>query len=499
MTRYITANGEDVEIVEETRNGDRYYVATGVPIVKPMDLATGYVPREWIAASTEMENTHGGTGWDGTTPTVNHPRNRSEFSWHDPDRPEDDIVLAANEDVQETLGVGTVENDRFDGEYVRADIAINADEAREMGGEAADIVDDVEAGRGLEVSSQYLHAELPPGEYDGSYREDAKAIAAPDSVALIPNGRGVCSVVDGCGIAPGVAANVADYPDVGAISAGTDDPVSPQTGQGEGQRTMDNGSQMAGVRQLFSGIASLVGSAAGPTDGTTKSQTADTPDDDPRGGDGEAGEQNSNEPAESGADTTGNSTMKDDKREELIRFITANSELNEDSLEHMGDTCLKNTHEMVVANAANDGSDGPDADGGDDDDGTDDDDVSDADGGDGEGDGVDNTDDGLDAVMNRLDDLEDRMVTEDSIDQHVETAANQLEAEERAKKIVANSDEYDEDDVDWIAGLPEKELERKERGATQSGGLPAAGSPSFGATGNEDSVDGDDMPDLEVN
>lgn len=75
MTRYITANGEEVEIVEETRNGNQYYVATGVPIVKPMDLATGYVPREWVAASTEMENTHGGIGWDGTTPTVNHPRN----------------------------------------------------------------------------------------------------------------------------------------------------------------------------------------------------------------------------------------------------------------------------------------------------------------------------------------------------------------------------------------------------------------------------------------
>ncbi len=461
-----------------------------------MELATGYVPREWVAASTEMENTHGGTGWDGTTPTVNHPRNRSEFSWHDPERPEDDIVLAANEDVQETLGVGVVENDRFDGEYVRADIAINADETRGMGGEAADIVDDIEADRGLEVSSQYLHAELPPGEYDGEYRTNAKAIAAPDSVALIPNGRGVCSIDEGCGIAPGVTANIADHPGVGDLTAGPDDPGN----SGEGQRTMDNGSQMAGVRQLLSGIASLL-PAAGPTDETTKSQTANTPDGDPRGGDDSGGESDSDESAESDTDddTTANTSMKDNKREELIRFITANSELNEDSLEHMGDTCLQNTHEMVVANAADGGSDGSDADGGDDDDdGTDDDDDSDAD------DDGDVDDTGGDTIADMTADelgaeLRDQgFVTEDSIGEQVETAANQRKKEERAKTIVANSAEYGEDDVEWIADLPEKELERKERGATQTGGVPAPGG-AFGATGNAGGdVDVDDMPDLEV-
>lgn len=575
MTRYITANGEEVEIVEETRGGDQYYVATGVPIVKPMELATGYVPREWVAASTEMENTHGGTGWDGTTPTVNHPRNRSEFSWHDPERPEDDIVLAANEDVQETLGVGTVESDRFDGEYVRADIAINADEAREMGGEAADIVDDIEAGRGLEVSSQYLHAELPPGEYDGQYRENAKAIAAPDSVALVPNGRGVCSVEDGCGIAPGVAANVADYPDVGAISAGTDDSENPLRGvMGEGQRTMDNGSQMAGVRQLFSGIASLVGSAAGPHDGAAnRSETT---------GAATEGEGESSESPVDGDETdhemngTANATFEgqsvaeiigvvggtiepqvdelmdevrenledeydsdeveqimgsiggtltthvdsaldemsdqlrwdgDDpgsnsdtyhtanmNRDELIEEITANSNIKRDSLEGMGDTCLETTHENIVGNSEDDDPDDPDdTEAGDDD--RDNDDVDDDAGGDTLADmTIDDLTDGL---------KQQGFVTEDSIGEQVEATANELEREERAKRIVANSAEYDEDDVDWIAGLPEKELERKENGATQTGGVPATGGAgTFGATGNaggDGDVDTDDMPDLEVN
>ncbi|MXV62068.1 DUF2213 domain-containing protein [Natronorubrum sp. JWXQ-INN-674] len=571
MTRYITANGEEVEIVEETRNGDQYYVATGVPIVKPMELATGYVPREWVAASTEMENTHGCTGWDGTTPTVNHPRNHSEFSWHDPERPEDDIVLAANEDVQETLGVGTVENDRFDGEYVRADIAINADEAREMGGEAADIVDDIEAGRGLEVSSQYLHAELPPGEYDGEHRTNAKAIAAPDSVALVPNGRGVCSVEDGCGIAPGVAANVADYPDVGAISAGSDDPVSPQTGQGEGQRTMDNGSQMAGVRQLFSGLASLVGSAAGPKDpaanstettgAATEGESSESPVDDDTdhemngtanttfegqsvaeimgvvGGtiepqvdelmaevrenledeyDGDDVEEimgaiggtltahvdsavdemsdqlrwEDDEP-ESNSDTYHTANMD---RDDLIEEITANSNIKRDSLEGMGDTCLETTHKNIVGNA--DGGDDDDPEDGQDDDPTADD-----------ADDVDDTGGGTigDMTPQELGETlrEQGFVTEDAIGDQVEATANELEREERAKNIVANSAEYDSEDVDWIADLPEKELERKERGATQTGGAPAtSGTGAFGATGNaggDGDVDTDDMPDLEVN
>ncbi|MDJ1434782.1 hypothetical protein [Halostagnicola sp. A-GB9-2] len=499
MTRYITANGEAVKIIEETRDGDRHLVAKNVPIVKPMDLNTGYVPEASIEQSTGIENTHGTTGWSGTTPTVNHPRNHPSFSWHDPARPSDDVVLAANEDVQETLGVGDVENDHFDGEYVRADIAVNADRAEEMGGEAADIVDALESDGPLEVSSQYLHAELPPGEYDGEYRDDPKAIAAPDSVALIPNGKGVCSIDDGCGIAPGVTANVADYADVvgNTAIAGTDDPGN----AGEGQRTMGTGSQMAGVRQLLGSLSSLLGSAAGPTtDRTTKSQTAETPDADPRGGDDSDGESESDESAESDTDsnTTANTSMKDNKREELIRFITANSDLNEDSLEHMGDTCLENTHEMVVANASDDGSDGSDADGGDDD-GTDDDDDPGADDGNGDADDTNGDADGLDAVMNRLDDLESRMVTEDSIDQHVEATANQLEKEERAERIVANSAEYGEGDADWIADLPEKELDRKENAINASGGLPASSGGSIPATGNADGdVDTDDMPDLEV-
>ncbi|AXR80794.1 hypothetical protein [Natrarchaeobaculum sulfurireducens] len=200
---HLTINGSGhTEIVDEQRDGDRWLVAKDVPIVKPTDLSNGYVPEESVRASMNQENTHGGTGWSGTTATLNHPRNLPEFSWHNPARPTGEPVLAANDDVQETLGLGEIEDEYWDGTYIRADIAVNADRAEEMGGEAVDVVDALENNEPLDVSTQYIGAQLPPGEYDGRHRDQAEAIVAPDSLALLPNAPGQCSVEDGCGVNP---------------------------------------------------------------------------------------------------------------------------------------------------------------------------------------------------------------------------------------------------------------------------------------------------------
>lgn len=533
MYQKITANGEDVEIREETRDGDRYLVAVDVPLVKPMELDTGYVPEESVAASVETQNTHGATGWSGTTPTVNHPRNEPSFSWFDASRPKGELVLAANKEVQETLGVGAVEEDYWDGEFVRVNIAVNADRAEQMGGEAADIVANMESGDGLEVSSQYLHAELPPGEYDGAHRDDPKAIAAPDSVALIPNGRGVCSIEDGCGIAPGVAANVADF---------ADDP-SNRMGEAQAQTQMPDKSKVEGVRELLSGVMSLLPSDAEPdtepaANETTKKrrllqiaknqETFPTPF--PFSGVSECTEQmegeidnpggfcaewvrevkgeepgavgNEEQASDESGGNPGNeseqSTNMDIDREELIDDIASNSEIKPESLEGMGDTCLQTTHESIVGN--------DDGEGGEEQDEEQDGDGDGNGGGDGtEGEtGTDETDTGAKTLGEMTPDeaaealREQGFVTEDNLDQQVEAAANSLEKKERAERIVANSDEYDEEDVEWLTEVPEKELERKERSASLTGGAPATGSPDFGVGANED-VDTEDMPELEVN
>lgn len=54
---------------------------------------------------------------------------------------------------------------------------------------------------------------------------------------------------------------------------------------------------------------------------------------------------------ESGGESTSDSdeeTMKDEERERLIKEVTTNSEIKEESLEGMGDTCLETTHESIV-------------------------------------------------------------------------------------------------------------------------------------------------------
>lgn len=98
---------------------------------------------------------------------------------------------------------------------------------------------------------------------------------------------------------------------------------------------------------------------------------------------------------------------------------------------------------------------------------------------DGADDDVDDTDTGGDTIADMTADelgatlKEQGFVTEDSIGEHVEATANQREKQDRAKRIVANSAEYDSDDVEWIADLPEKELDRKENAVNASGGAPA--------------------------
>lgn len=265
---------------------------------------------------------------------------------------------------------------------------------------------------------------------------------------------------------------------------------------------------LAGVRQLLSGISSLLGRTADSMD--TAATIAETPPTDPHGDqsaateddDGAgADEQNSDEGAESSTDdTTTANTMESDKRKELIQFIAANSDLKEDSLEHMGDGCLKTTHEMVVANAAEEPDNESGAEDGEGDDPEDEDEQTTTD------------DDGGDAGDETIADMtpselgeslkEQGFITEDSLGDQVEAAANELEKEERAERIVANSAEYDEDDVEWIADLPEKEIERKESAVSETGGIPATGGAptgGLGTTGNVADGGADDMPNLEVN
>jgi len=170
---------------QQVRETQEAYIIEDVPFVRPMRLSGGYVPENSIKRTANK--------WDGKPATLNHPRNgRGE-------------PVAAERKPETHLG--TIENPQFDGEYVRGDIRINKADLENAGDEAKDIRRKLENGEQIDVSSQYAAQELDPGEYDGEYRENVERIVRPDSVAILPNKPGVCSVEDGCGINPQMVAN----------------------------------------------------------------------------------------------------------------------------------------------------------------------------------------------------------------------------------------------------------------------------------------------------
>ncbi|WP_436933687.1 hypothetical protein [Halovenus marina] len=232
----LIANSVDPDQVEErTIDGDRYLVAKDVPFIRPMELAGGYVPEQSVANST--------LAWDEQPLTINHPKNLPDRPWYDPDYDGFYIAANASDEVRRRKVIGHAENPTRNGDgSVSADLAHNADRleaiangeavSREDADAASALLDALEDGESFDVSSQYFPQPLPSGTYDGEYREEAEAIANADSIAILPNKDGVCSLEDGCGFQPQQAtanaemvrapvANASDDP-TGASSSGRD-------------------------------------------------------------------------------------------------------------------------------------------------------------------------------------------------------------------------------------------------------------------------------------
>jgi len=182
QTFYPVANSVGPTQVRETEDA---YIIEDVPIVRPMELAGGYVPEQSVRETAGE--------WDGVPATLNHPRD-------DRGQP-----VAANRQPETHLGVG--EETYYDGTHVRGNIRVKKYRLDEVDGEASDIRRALENGEQIDVSSQYAAEPLSPGVYDGEHRSNVERITRPDSIALLPNKTGVCSIEDGCGINPQLAAN----------------------------------------------------------------------------------------------------------------------------------------------------------------------------------------------------------------------------------------------------------------------------------------------------
>jgi hypothetical protein len=560
--KHIVTNSVDTDqVVERTIDGDRHLVAKDVTFIRPQRLSNGYVPRKHVEASANA--------WDGEPLGVNHPRDSRGRA------------VSYNSPIGEQTIVGHARTptENPDGS-VSADLAVNVERAEELGGEALDVVDALENGDPLEVSSQYFADELDAGVYDGQHREEVEGNLTPDGIALLPNKQGVCSLPD-CGFDPsGVTANAdglrvptqADDPhgeDLGddgtAMHANATDysstDVSPEDVDdwtddewdgsdtianlpnpsedtdagdlldathavhptGESNRDAKGNWKLpfrtapdapVNTRALVAIDAALSGSRGGVegigdnvrTDVTEwVGEMLDAAPDELFGSTME-GEPSANtlvelgrqvaatlgltdgpggdEPAESGADTGTDSPADDSdpadepgttmERDKLIDEITANSKIERDSLEGMGDQCLQNTHDHVVANADED----------------DDENTTDSGSGAGAG-GQTLADMTVGDLASALDDQ--GFVTEDDLGEAVANAQQQSEKEQRVERIIANSAEYDAEDKETLLGTPDPVLEDIESGLSSNAALPGATGAAGQATANAQG--GDDLDD----
>jgi hypothetical protein len=179
----------------------------------------------------------------------------------------------------------------------------------------------------------------------------------------------------------------------------------------------------------------------------------------------------SDSPVDAGSDPATSDSDADDpeetmQREDLIKEITSNSEIERESLEGMGDQCLQSTHEHVVGNESGDGGTETTGDGG-------------------------SSGETEDAITDRLDSIENQMVTEDQIEDVVANAQEQTEKEQRVERIIANSAEYDSDDKGDLMDTPEPVLEDIEDGLSSNATLPGAAGAADRATAN--AAGGDDL------
>jgi hypothetical protein len=175
------------EVRRETFQGRKFLVAPVVPI-RAMNLDNGYVPKTHVAKSAPA--------WNGTPVTLNHPRDSDGR-----------LVSANSPGVANKTWLGWLFNNQVinGGDATQGEIWIDEQNARGLDGEAEEIVDRLENGDPLTVSTSYFGDKLEPGTYDGKQRSDVMGNLRPDHLAILPNKEGKCSIEDGCVAGPQAA------------------------------------------------------------------------------------------------------------------------------------------------------------------------------------------------------------------------------------------------------------------------------------------------------
>lgn len=161
------------------KDGRRYLVAPGVPVVAGV-LGDELLTVEEIAKFPDS--------WNGRRLPLTHPQANGDY-------------ISANSPELDDINVGYFYNARFDHDRIRGEYWIDIERAEALGGDAAMVLNRLQANDKIETSTAYFRdSEQSSGTYNGRpYTSIARNIV-PDHIAVLVNERGKCSIADGCGL-----------------------------------------------------------------------------------------------------------------------------------------------------------------------------------------------------------------------------------------------------------------------------------------------------------
>lgn len=242
----LGAGSDDVR--RETKNGREYLVT---PVVAAREMVLNYpeinggqkefLPSESFQSTADL--------WAGEPVTTQHPT----------------ASTAKSPDAYTEHVFGQVHEPDADADKLRFnEVWVDVERANELGGDAAEVVDRLEAGDPVAVSPGYQPLEIDPspGRYNGEQYDAVQGEVIPDHLAMFPPDahQARCDLEDGCGAprANAVADDAlrGDVHDTTAMTNDENDPLDPSTVQrvmsafgwtgGNGQRANADGTPEGG-------------------------------------------------------------------------------------------------------------------------------------------------------------------------------------------------------------------------------------------------------------
>lgn len=180
LSNEITSNMSEL-IVQKEMDGKEYFVAPVILITEGVHSGSGgptYYPVEELEKFPQA--------WNGRPIPVYHPK-------------KDGSPTTANDpELIQNCSVGQIFNVRFEDGKLKGEAWINPEKANKVD---PDVMRKLNNNEVLEVSTgMFVEEEVKEGEWNGEkYTRIARSIR-PDHLALLPNGKGACSVEDGGGM-----------------------------------------------------------------------------------------------------------------------------------------------------------------------------------------------------------------------------------------------------------------------------------------------------------